>query len=1804
MSNSVFTDFSAQSRNDSSLVIVRNKDGVVSVDSAALRSYLKNESGNTSVSVIRVASPTPSLKEELEEEEQELHANPDNDDMDGDLTRKDVDPEAPHVRVTVEDFYSPDEAKRLRSEILQYAGMSSHLLLDIDNEERVKSIHNDHCYTPLTSPSQRNPPSRATTPPTVQPPAKEVRKAAESEPVDAGKAEESDQEGGQSDAATESTFSESDFSVSESENDRDSDLDYTVNDRGTRRGKNKKNRGGAKGASARGRVTRKQRQSFSFEVDPAEGFEEEEPRSESGGKKKPKAPKTPKPTPIKVQKKREELPKEESPKAEVVQQPKVQPQLVVKKDKKPPAHVEALFTDMTSLFSTPDIIKKVSSEAAAKVEPPPLVYTTKTYGPKKEIALETDRDQLELIDSIVKQELEARAPIDSTTQQMAEDIPSIVKMLENPDTALNPELLSDVIGLNTSQVATSTAATPAQAANTAELDLLEGLTSEDGLPDELLQHVAELVENKNLQEVIDKQVLGVQTTLGTAVTTTPPVSSSTPKMEEKESPFVKLAKQKQMAKEAAASIMSMNRKEPITIVRSDGRVITLPPIEAPTTRGAKRRAQSTASTPNTSVASSPTSTPQHKAQRDADVVPSLKRSTSKGTDKEASKSSSRRTSATPSLAESEENMDSDASWNSEDDPDRLWCICKQPHNNRFMICCDACEDWFHGKCVNITKAMGQQMEEQGIEWRCPNCLKKGPAAKKGGSSASDDASSAQSPTSSSTSTLLSCIVCKKPSRPNSIYCSDDCIRKHAMVTTKSSGAAKEAPSKPPAAPGGATKKVGVLKNKFDRVIVYNKVTGKCLSGESAPTLTNLKHWLSENPNYEVVQPGSAIGQAFKAKQAQLTSISKQMALKRQQQMEKESAQGKEKVQTQLKVMSNKQIVVMHPSGQKLTAEGKSSPKVPKASPQASTSGGQKVSLKQTQLPVTKTKKSPAAADGAKSSPRGEPEPIRVNVRRTLKEQLTSRIADTTEVQGKLTAEEVAKFATDVEYEMFMLFNKDTGTKYRAKYRSLMFNIKDRKNMSLLEKICEKFITPGQLVRMAPEELASQELAQWRENENKHQLEMIKKSELDLLACAKNYVLKTHKGEEVIEGRISERVSLDPSIAVEDVVSVLNNSTVTSSSEPEGAKEKGKSEKGGKDAAVSSSKSGGHSSSSKKKDRDRRSRSRDRHDSRGKSSKHKRKRSRERRSRSRDKEERHREAKREKDREKGGRDRDRSRDKKSVSSSTKKVSEDKKVPQKEVKPAGSEKKQEESYNLIDKILKASEIIDKTTTAVDEGKKEAKEVKELVAKGDKVSESQIPEPPKKSMSVESDQEPSSTITIPTPPETTYDNEEEEQQEYTAPPSIWTGSINMVDVATFQISAFSVSGECEAIGKELPPALDIVGRISPETVWEYISKIKKSGNKEILILQFKAETESEQTKYFALYTYLDSRKRLGVVKTASTSIKDFYISPLAAHKSLPSVLLPIKGVGFEDNRPDLLLGILVMIKSGGLQDSRKKLMMMMPKQGSKEKIPAKVATVAAPSKVESNPDDDEPYSPGGSDDDIPMLPSSTSTVAPAAIAALDPDDIQRKMEELNRQIGAKKMEIAGILNKGQDTISDEPYSPSGPVTPPAIPAIPAAIPSLANISIPSNLSEILASIKNVSGPTTAGSGGTKGIDSIDPAEEEEDEEYTPIAPSSISGTFQGVDYKPTGYKPTLAAAATTTDSSGPSKLAQLSEEELLSMVPDDAILEDIKASKADEAAATEAPKDDPTYEPAAKKSKWDEKEKSTEPPPPGLEDEYEPE
>lgn len=175
----------------------------------------------------------------------------------------------------------------------------------------------------------------------------------------------------------------------------------------------------------------------------------------------------------------------------------------------------------------------------------------------------------------------------------------------------------------------------------------------------------------------------------------------------------------------------------------------------------------------------------------------------------------------------------------------------------------------------------------------------------------------------------------------------------------------------------------------------------------------------------------------------------------------------------------------------------------------------------------------------------------------------------------------------------------------------------------------------------------------------------------------------------------------------------------------------------------------------------------------------------------------------------------------------------------------------------------------------------------------------------------------------------------------------------------------------------------------------------------------------------------------------------------------------------------------------------------------------------------DGDEPYSPGGSDDDeddgvlpyaslMSQLPSalsanqqlvalmssaSNSRDQPSPTSSLDQVELQRKMEELMRQIEVQKQEIA--------LLGGEKPTEGG----------------LSGIAIPSNLKEILNSIK---GGATSGSVnyGT--------------EEYDPmvVQPSASAVAYQQLNV---GYTP----AATNN---APSKLAQLTDEELLSMVPDE--------------------------------------------------------
>lgn len=47
-----------------------------------------------------------------------------------------------------------------------------------------------------------------------------------------------------------------------------------------------------------------------------------------------------------------------------------------------------------------------------------------------------------------------------------------------------------------------------------------------------------------------------------------------------------------------------------------------------------------------------------------------------------------------------------------------YCLCRGADDHRWMICCETCEDWFHGECINLNKEIGESLIEKFV---CPNC---------------------------------------------------------------------------------------------------------------------------------------------------------------------------------------------------------------------------------------------------------------------------------------------------------------------------------------------------------------------------------------------------------------------------------------------------------------------------------------------------------------------------------------------------------------------------------------------------------------------------------------------------------------------------------------------------------------------------------------------------------------------------------------------------------------------------------------------------------------------------------------------------------------------------------------------------------------------------------------------------------------------------------------------------------------------------------------------------------------------------
>ncbi|XP_077569688.1 uncharacterized protein LOC144194458 isoform X2 [Stigmatopora nigra] len=144
------------------------------------------------------------------------------------------------------------------------------------------------------------------------------------------------------------------------------------------------------------------------------------------------------------------------------------------------------------------------------------------------------------------------------------------------------------------------------------------------------------------------------------------------------------------------------------------------------------------------------------------------------------------------------------------------------------------------------------------------------------------------------------------------------------------------------------------------------------------------------------------------------------------------------------------------------------------------------------------------------------------------------------------------------------------------------------------------------------------------------------------------------------------------------------------------------------------------------------------------------------------------------------------------------------------------------------------------------------------------------------------------------------------------LWKGFLSMFTVSKFVTKGYLVSGSAEILKSELPDTIEIGGRIMPQTVWEYIARLKTNITKELCVIRFHPSSEEEEVAYVSLFSYFSSRGRFGVVSNKSPLIKDIYLVPLSAKESIPSILQPLEGQGLEKNRPNILLGLAIVQKT----------------------------------------------------------------------------------------------------------------------------------------------------------------------------------------------------------------------------------------------------------------------------------------------------
>ncbi|KAM6147813.1 death-inducer obliterator 1-like isoform 2-T2 [Erethizon dorsatum] len=934
------------------------------------------------------------------------------------------------------------------------------------------------------------------------------------------------------------------------------------------------------------------------------------------------------------------------------------------------------------------------------------------------------------------------------------------------------------------------------------------------------------------------------------------------------------------------------------------------------------------------------------------------------------------------------------------DPNALYCICRQPHNNRFMICCDRCEEWFHGDCVGISEARGRLLERNGEDYICPNCTIL-QVQEDTNSEATDEQETrcrsasvdgtdctsigtveqkssedqgikgriekAANPSGKKKLKIFQPVIetpgasrcigpgCSSVAQPESVYCSNDCILKHAAATMRNLNSGKEQKPKPKEKVKMKPEKLSLPKCSVQAGIKISSIHKRPAPerkenvakkvmvtpprsdtvGKEAACESSTPSWASDH-NYNAVKPENTaapspprfcksmkddkrvedrvVGPATGPKKTALpgSSVGRQPSSR---------TLVPKKPPPFANVAVAKPAIKKSPSGIRgpipkrpwllPTPSGTSAARqagpvpiaVAAASKKALGSAALVGSMRKpvaTSAPTTVPATGRLGATGsAQSQPNSQ---IRQNIRRSLKEILWKRVNDSDDLI--MTENEVGKIALHIEKEMFNLFQV-TDNRYKSKYRSIMFNLKDPKNQGLFHRVLREEISLAKLVRMKPEELVSKELSMWKERPTKSVIESRSKLQNESKKAAmKPETIPDMEDSPPVsdsdEQQESVRAAPEKSTAplLDVFSSMLKDTTsqhrahlfdlnckictgqVPSEDEPAPKKQK-------------------LSISAKKEDIK----------------------------------------------------------SKPESSSPDPVPHLSDEGSAEILPENASELElerasgpnpERKYVLVppedshpessltegSSPCPASCGVGVVTTVTVSGRDPRTAVggsctvtasaashldsaHTVEAKPDLLKPA-LPSVtlPKSILAKPSSSPDPRYLSVPPSPSVSV-------SESRSPPegdttlflsrlsTIWKGFINMQSVAKFVTKAYPVSGCFDYLSEDLPDTIHIGGRIAPKTVWDYVGKLKSSVSKELCLIRFHPATEEEEVAYISLYSYFSSRGRFGVVANNNRHVKDLYLIPLSAKDPVPPKLLPFEGPGLESPRPNIILGLVICQK-----------------------------------------------------------------------------------------------------------------------------------------------------------------------------------------------------------------------------------------------------------------------------------------------------